>query len=101
MLTGDLLRPALRRVFGVFSTDTWRWSPWLEAIQLPLSFRHLEHHSWLGEDGSRPDIFFPPGLGVAIAQTWTNQALTSILHLTAAYAESWMIEIAAEQVGSI
>ena len=35
---------------------------------------------------------------MAIAQTWTNQALTSILHLTAAYGESWMIAIAAEQV---
>ena len=50
MLTGDLLRPALRTVFGIFSTEAWRWSPWLEAMQLPLSLRHLEHHSWLGED---------------------------------------------------
>ena len=99
MLTGDLLRPALRTVFGVFPTGAWGWSPWLEAMQLPLSLRHLEHHSWLGEDTERPEVFFPPGLGVEIAQTWTSRALTSILHLSAAYGESWMITIAAEQVG--
>ena len=98
MLTGDLLRPALRKVFGVFPTDAWQWSPWLEAMHLPLSLRHLEHHSWLGEDTERPEIFFPPGLGLAIAQTWTSRSLTSTLHLAAAYGESWMIGIAAQQI---
>ena len=98
MLTGDLLRPALRTVFGLFSTDTWNWSPWLEAIQLPIAFRHREDHSWLDAENEVPDLFFPPALGVAIAQTWINRPLTSILHLTAAYADIWMIDIAAQQV---
>lgn len=98
MLTGDLLRPALKTVFGVFTADAWRWSPWLEVMQLPLSLRHLEHHSWLEEDALRPEVFFPPGLGMAIVKTWTDRALTSTLHLAAAYAESWMIDIAAQQV---
>ena len=98
ILTGDLLRPALRTVFGVFPADAWRWSAWLEAMQLPLSLRHHEHHSWLGENTERPEIFFPPGLGLAIAQTWTNRALTSTLHLAAAYGEPWIIEIATQQI---
>ena len=63
-----------------------------------LILHHLEHHSWLSEDTERPEIFFPPGLGLAIAQTWTNRALTSTLHLSAAYGESWMIDIAAQQI---
>ena len=98
ILTGDLLRPALRTVFGLFSSDPWSWSPWLEAIQLPIPFRHREDHSWLNTDGMTPSIFFPPALGLAIAQTWIHRPLTSILHLTAAHADTWMIEIAAQQV---
>ena len=98
MLTGDLLRPALRTVFGLFTSDTWSWSPWLEAIQLPIKFRHREDHSWLCTDATTPELFFPPALGLAIAQTWIHKPLTSILHLTAAHADTWMIEIAAQQV---
>ena len=98
MLTGDLLRPALQTVFGLFGSGTWDWSPWLEAIQLSIAFRHYEDNSWLNGGVAKSDMFFPPALGLAIAQTWVHRSLTSILHLTAAHADSWMIAIAAQQV---
>jgi len=98
MLTGDLFRPALRTVFGLFTSDTWSWSPWLEAMQLPIAFRHYEDHSWLDDEGTNLELFFPPALGLAIAQTWIQRPLTSILHLAAAYGDRWMIDIAAKQV---
>ena len=98
MLTGDLFRPALRTVFGLFTSDTWGWSPWLEAMQLSIAFRHHEDHSWLDDEVANPDLFFPPALGLAIARTWIQRPLTSILHLSAAYGDCWMIDIAAKQV---
>lgn len=99
VLTGDLLRPALRTVFGLFGATLWEWSPWLEALRMPIDFQHNEENAWLNSAGnSERTLFFPPELGLMIAQTWTDRPLTSILHLTAAYSASWMIEIAAQQV---
>ena len=37
-------------------------------------------------------------LGFAIARTWTDRPLTSVLHLAAMYSESWLIQIAAQRV---
>ena len=98
VLTGDLLRPAFRKVFGLLGAGTWGWSPWLEAIQFPISVRHNQEHNWLGEGIAAVEFFFPPTLSMAIAQTWTDQPITSILHWTAEYSPNWMIEIASQQV---
>ena len=99
VLTGDILRPALRHVFGLLEGTGWGWSPWLEALRLPFSLVHHQEHAWLGNTEVMTDkLFFPPTLGLAIAQSWRNQALTSILHWTAQYSEGWMIELAAQTV---
>jgi len=101
VLTGDVLRPALRAIFGLFDAGVWGWSAWLEALRLPVKFQHMEDLSWMrGAAGemSDEDAFFPSELGFAIARTWSDRPLTSVLHLTAMYSESWLIQIAAQQV---
>ena len=101
VLTGDVLRPALRAVFGLFDGGIWGWSAWLEALRLPFRFHHLEDLSWMGKTDveiSDEDAFFPSELGFAIARTWTDRPLTSVLHLAAMYSEAWLIQIAAQQV---
>ena len=99
VLTGDILRPALLHVFGLLEGSGWGWSPWLEALRLPFSLVHRQEHTWLEHTERMTDqLFFPPTLGLAIAQSWTNQALTSILHWTAQYSEGWMIELATQTV---
>lgn len=100
VLTGDILRPALRSVFGLFGEGAWGWSAWLEALRLSIPLHHFEDLSWIGEDANElgEHAFFPSELGFAIAKTWSSRPLTSVLHLTAMYSEPWLIQIAAQQV---
>lgn len=94
VLTGDLLRPSLLRVEGVFSTPDFGWSPWLESMRLPFTLVHREENQWLSasEDLSQVAPFFPPALSIAVRQSWTVYRLTSILHWLAAYGPAWLIE---------
>ncbi len=105
VLTGDLLRPALKKVQGAFRGVEWEWSPWLEAMRLPVLLVHHQENTWLRATASNIEpshsdggVFFPPELSRAVVATWSNQALTSILHWSAQYAEPWMIQVAAQEI---
>ena len=98
VLTGDLLRPALLQVEGVFSSPDLGWSPWLESMRLPFSAVHKEETQWLNAQVLHTDVFFPPGLSMLIRQSWSIARLTSILHWIAAYGPAWLIEHACQTV---
>ncbi len=105
VLTGDLLRPALKKVHGAFRGVQWQWSPWLEAMRLPLLLVHHQENTWVRETTSLDVLssgyegaFFPPKLSRAVADTWSDRSLTSVLHWSAQYAEPWMIRVAAQEM---
>jgi len=98
VLTGDLLRPALLQVEGVFSSADFGWSPWLESMRLPFTAIHLEETQWLNAHTPKSDVFFPPELSLMVRQTWSFGRLTSILHWIAAFGPAWLIEHASQNV---
>ena len=97
VLTGDLMRPALLRVEGIFSTSDFGWSPWLESMRLPFSIVHRQEAQWLNTDVLIEDnaVFFPPKLSQMVRESWSVTRLTSVLHWVAAYGPLWLVEHAA------
>lgn len=98
VLTGDLLRPALLQVEGIFSSPDFGWTPWLESMRLPFTVIHREETQWLNADTPEVGLFFPPELSLLIRQSWSFGRLTSILHWIAAFGPSWLIEHACQTV---
>lgn len=100
-LSGDILRPALRLVWGLFGEEQYGVSKWLSLLQLKIAFQHLEEHMWLdGETLSGK--FHPKELMIMIDEHILQQSqrpLTSILHWAAAYGPADLIEAIAQEIG--
>ena len=99
-LTGDLFRPALSLCLGVFPSDSFAWTGWLNVMQLGLDIDHREDNSWL--NGERPAERIYPNLFMEAKRNrlvrQRSRPLTSILHLAAAYGSTELIATAAKYI---
>jgi len=87
-LTGDLIRPALAQVAGLFTETGYSWSLGLEWMSFQIALQHEEDNSWLEGEVDHHNPYYPTELLQLIRarqQLSRQRMLTSILHWAAAF----------------